>query len=409
MQRFLPVLVLCLLAGCTAPDTRSVFQKTVILISTDGTRPDYADRIESPNIDRLKAEGVFAPEGMIPVFPTKTFPNHYSIVTGRYVGGHGIVGNSMYDPEMDDTFSIRDREAIEDPRWWTGEPIWTTAEKQGVRAATYYWVGSETPNDGVRPSYWFTYDGSVPNEERVDTVLEWLDLPDGERPGFISLYVSNVDDAGHRHGPESVEVDEAMKEVDSLFGRLMDGLEARGLYDQVNIMWVSDHGMSQLSRDRAVLLDDYIDLNDVYIVESGPNLAINVKDGKLDAVYNALKDAHPEMQIWKKEDLPERLHMTDNNRITDLVGYVSDGWLALPQRERFEADTRPMGGTHGYDNQEESMRAVFLSHGPAFKDGVTVEPFENIQLYNVMTDILGITPVANDGDPNALRSIRTGE
>ncbi len=345
-------------------------------------------RADTPNLDRLAAEGRSVPEGVIPVFPTKTFPNHYSIVTGLYPAEHGIVGNSMYDPELDDTFTIRDRDAIEDPAWWTGEPIWTTAERNGIRAATYFWVGSESPYDGIQPSYWYTYDGSVSGNDRVDQALAWLDLPAEERPRFISLYFSDVDSEGHRHGPEAPEVTHAVKQFDDHLGRLLEGLEARGLLGRIHLIVVSDHGMAAVSPDRVVFLDDYIDLADVTIVESGPNLAMNVVDGKENLILDALAGAHPELNVWKKEDMPERFHFNDNPRIPDINGYVTSGWLVVPSREGFRGAS---GGAHGYDNLEPSMRALFVAHGPTFEPGTTAEPFINIEIHDMLLRILGLS------------------
>ncbi len=408
------------LASCGQPNASygpassdpNPYRGTVILVSTDGVHPSYLGRVATPALDRLATEGVSAPDGMIPVFPSSTFPNHYSIVTGRYPASHGIVGNSMFDPQLGERFSIRSREAIENPAWWLGEPIWATAERQGTKAATFFWVGSETPWNGIRPSYWHTYDGSVPNEDRIQAALDWLDLPAAERPRFISLYFSHVDDAGHRAGPNAAIVDSAMVEMDALMAQLVRGLESRGILDAVNIIWVSDHGMADLDAERFIFLDDYIDLDDIFIVESGANLAINAKPGKLDAVFHQLEGAHPELTVWRKEDVPARFHFdldqAGSHRITDLVGFVSDGWFLRASRNGFNPARDP-GGTHGYDNQLESMRAAFAARGPAFQAGQVVDPFENIDLYLVMTRILGIDPAPNDGSLEALQPALTFE
>lgn len=377
-----------LVSACGNPATpEGDFSRTVILISTDGTHPAMVARAHTPILDRLASEGRSAPEGMIPVFPTKTFPNHYAIVTGLYPAEHGIVGNSMYDPERDATFTIRDRAAVEDPAWWTGEPIWTTAERNGIRSATYFWVGSESPYDGIRPSYWYPYDSSVSGADRVDQVLSWLDLPRGERPEVITLYFSDVDSEGHRHGPDASEVTRAVEQFDAHMGRLVDGLEARKLMGRIHLIVVSDHGMAGVSPDRIVFLDDYIDLDDVTVVESGPNLAMNVTDGKEEVVFDALVGAHPELSVWKKTDMPERFHFNGNPRIPDINGYVASGWLVVPSREGFRGAS---GGAHGYDNQEPSMRALFVAHGPSFAPGTTAEPFENIEVHDMLLRILGL-------------------
>jgi predicted AlkP superfamily pyrophosphatase or phosphodiesterase len=400
--------VLILASGCSGQEPSSPdadYSNTVILISSDGLRADYLDRFDTPNIDRLIQGGVHADKGMIPVYPSLTFPNHYSIVTGLYPAHHGIVSNTMYDPDMDARFTIRDRDAVTNADWWGGEPLWVTAENQGVKAATYFWVGSEAPVKGVRPSYWYVFDDTIPAFDRIDQVFNWLEMPDGERPGFISVYFSDVDHTGHDQGPNGPDLGTAVQNIDAYIGRLLDGLDARGQFDKVNIILVADHGMAELSRDRVILLDDYIDLDDVYVTDAYSVLGLNPKEGKLDEVYNALKDV-PHLSVFKKGEMPERFHYDGNPRIPAIIGHADDGWMVVRERAYFEqTETAATGGAHGYDNQLESMRATFVAHGPAFKNGITVEPFENIQLYNVMAGILGIVPSPNDGTPGALSSI----
>lgn len=406
------LLVNVFVLGCSTPDAGNLisgpkdFDDTVILISFDGLRADYISWYDTPNLDRLIAGGAHASEGMMPVYPSKTFPNHYSVVTGLYPANHGIVSNSMYDSELDDTFAINDREAITDSRWWGGEPIWVTAENSGIRSATYFWVGSEAPVKDVQPTYWFTYDHNIPGEERVDQVLAWLDMPDGERPDFISVYFPHVDDAGHRYGPEAPETGEAVTLIDSFVGRLLDGLESRDVFDHVNIIITADHGMSQLSPDRVIALDDYIDLDDVSFFYGSPLLGLHPVEGKTDVLYNALKGAHPNLSVYRKGEMPERFHYRDNHRIPPIVGYADDGWSISRTRDFAEQNPdRFSGATHGFDNEALSMRATFIAHGSAFKEGVTIAPFLNIELYNVMAGILGIEPAPNDGTPGSMASI----
>ncbi len=410
MKRFfLPLLVVSvLLSACNSSDNGAPrLDKTVILISIDGMRSDYIDWFDTPNLDRLIAEGVHANEGMIPVYPSKTFPNHYSIVTGLLPSNHGIVSNNMYDPEMDKAFTISDREAVESEAWWgDGEPIWTAVQKQGAKAATYFWVGSEAPFEGIRPEHWYVYDGSVPGSDRVDQALTWLDLPDEERPRFISLYFSEVDDAGHWNGPRAEETAQAVANVDGYIGRLLDGLETRSLYDRVNIMVVSDHGMSQLSPDRVVALDEYIDAGDIRYSDGSPLIGLWPVEGKTREIYEALDGAHPNLHVWLKDDMPEQFRYADHVRIPPIIGHVDDGWSIARTREwANDNPERFTGGTHGYDNQLASMRALFVGHGPAFRDGVTVEPFLNVELYNVMAGIMDIEPSPNDGTAGSLDAI----
>ncbi len=410
MRSFLlSILAGLLIVGCSvdspADNGSSDFERTVILISSDGLRADYLDKVDTPNIDRLIAGGVHANEGMIPVYPSLTFPNHYSIITGLYPAHHGIVSNTMYDPEMNARFSIRDREAITNPAWWGGEPLWVTAENQGVKTATYYWVGSEAPVKGVSPSYWFTFDDTVPGNDRIDQVMDWLDLPPAERPGFVSVYFSEVDHEGHDLGPDAPETAAAVQTIDGYIGRLIQGLEERGLFESVNVILVADHGMAQLSRDRVIALDDYINLDDVYITDAYSVLGLNPKEGKLDAVYNALSNV-PHLSVYKKGEGPERLKYDGHIRIPEIFGHADDGWMIVRERSQFEQNLNAVtGGAHGYDNEVLSMRATFVAHGSAFKKDVKVAPFQNIELYNMMASIIGVTPAPNDGTEGSLSSI----
>jgi predicted AlkP superfamily pyrophosphatase or phosphodiesterase len=373
----------------------------VILVSIDGFRADYLQHHEVPHLRRLAAEGVHAPAGMIPVFPSLTFPNHYSIVTGLYPEHHGIVANTIYDPEWDAWFRIRDRSAIEDQRWWGGEPIWVTAQRQGLRSATFFWVGSEAPIQGIRPTYWKKFDTSIPSSRRVDQVLHWLDLPTAERPSLITLYFGEIDSKSHRYGPDSAQVAEALGRVDAHLGRLIRGLEERELLGRVNVVVVSDHGMAATSSERLIVLDERIDLADVQIVNLSPVLMLRPRAGKFETVRQALVGAHPHLAVYRREEIPARLHFRDNRRITPLVGLADEGWSIVASRE----SRQPPRGMHGYDNALESMRALFVAHGPAFWGGIEIEPFEIVHLYELLAAVLGLDPAPNDGSPQALRGV----
>lgn len=279
-------------------------RSTVILVGIDALGWDFLDKAPTPHLDVLVARGVRA-ERMIPDFPTKTFPNFYTIATGLYNEHHGIVANNMYDPEWDAWFRLGDRDAVMDGRWWEGEPIWVTAEKQGLTAAAFFWPGTEAPIQGVRPTYWKPYDGSVPNRERVEQVLAWLDLPEEERPSLITMYFSDVDEASHDYDLDSDEVREAIRGVDEMVGLLMAGLEERGLAGQVNVVVASDHGMADTEPHRMVIVDDYIDLSWVTVVDWNPVFAVFPNAGMEDAVYEALSQAM-HLSVYRKEDIPDR-------------------------------------------------------------------------------------------------------
>lgn len=381
---------------------------TVILISLDGFRYDYVDKFKTPTLNRLAANGVRA-KWMIPSFPTKTFPNHYTIVTGLYPAHHGIVENNVYD--FGEIFKIDDAKKVGESRWWWGEPIWVTAEKQGQIAASYFFVGSEAEIENERPTYWRTYDGKVPPEMRIDKALGWLDLPVESRPTMITLYFSDTDDAGHAFGPDAEETKYAALNDDRYLKQLVDGLAARGISDRVNIIVVSDHGMATRDQRNAVVMDDYFDTADKTIADpvltTGEIWQIFPKEGKEDFIMDRLK-AIQHATCWRKADIPARLHY-DGKRIAPIVCSSDEGWN-MTSRKRFEeskksSDFDQVRGAHGYDNNVQSMQATFIAHGAAFKRGYVAEPFENINVYELMCKILGLKPAKNDGSLEAVRGM----
>jgi predicted AlkP superfamily pyrophosphatase or phosphodiesterase len=392
------LLVLAVLAG-QAQTPPVGLKPTVILISFDGWRWDYQNRYPAPNLQRLIARGVRA-EGLIPSFPSKTFPNHYTIVTGLYPEHHGIIANNISDPATGRRMTMSNRVEATDPMWWGGEPLWITAQRAGQVAAAMFWPGSETV--GRQPRYWEPFDDSRPGNARVDRVLGWLDLPPRDRPTFITLYFSDVDSAGHSSGPDSNAVRQAVARVDRYLGRLMRGLEQRGIADRVNVVVISDHGMVETSANRVVVLDDYISLNDVDVVDINPTLALAPKPGREDAVYAALVKAHPRLHVYRRAETPPHWHYRAHPRIPAIVGVVDEGWQVL-RRSTLAADLarKLIGptGTHGYDPQVARMRGIFIAAGPAFKRGTTVPAFENVHLYEMLARVLGVTPAPNDGNP----------
>lgn len=390
-------------AACSVQTAEREPGPTVILVSLDGFPARLLDPAVSPTIARLAAQGVHAPDGIVPVFPTKTFPNHYSIVTGLYTEHHGIVSNSMYDPVFDASFSLGDRAAVSDGRWWGGEPLWVTVETQGRIAGTYFWPGSEAEIGGVRPTYWKQFDGSVPNSARVREVLSWLDLPDDRRPSFITTYFSDVDSEIHRHGVGSAEGKQAMARVDAAVAELVAGLEARGIADQVNLVITADHGMADIAPDRVIFLDDYIDLASVRVSDWSPVAAIWPQEGDEEAVYRALTTAAMPWRVYRKGEIPERFHYRAHRRIAPIIAIADEGW-SITTRDAFRI-ARFQGATHGYDHELASMRALFVARGPAFATGRTVAPFTNIHLYELLAAVLGVVPAANDGSLDSVRTV----
>ncbi|MCH8126843.1 alkaline phosphatase family protein [candidate division KSB1 bacterium] len=393
------VLYFSMLFGLIIVFSHCSYQKEspLILISLDGFRYDYLEKANTPNLDYLVNNGVKA-KGLIPVFPSKTFPNHFTTVTGLYTENHGIIANNMYDPEFDASFSMGNQEAVQDGRWWGGEPIWITAEKQGKTSATYFWPGSEAEYEGMRATYWKKYDDRVSNTDRVQQILSWLDLPENERPAFFTLYFSDTDYFGHRYGPDSPEVVKAITHLDSTMGLLLDGLETRNIKDKVNIIITADHGMTELSPDRVIFLDDYIDLSTVRIVDWLPVTCIPLDNTNEDEIYNKLKDAHPNFKVYRKSEIPDRFHYKNHRRVPAIVGIPDEGWSATSHSYFDSNQNRFVGATHGYDNTLKSMQGLFVAFGPAFKAGIEVDAFENVHIYNLMAKTLGLKPAPNDGD-----------
>lgn len=375
-------------------------QPTVILISFDAFRYDYIDRFHPPELEALAKDGVRA-KWMIPSFPTKTLPNHYTIATGLYPGHHGIVANQAY--EFGEVFSSDDRRTVADPKWWGGEPIWVTAQKNGMTTASFFFVGSEAPVGGVWPTIHRDYNANVPNTMRVDTALKWLDLPVEKRPRVITLYFSITDDVGHEFGPDSEEIKYAVGEVDDLVKRLMDGLKARKIDKKANVIIVSDHGMANLDYSHAVLFDDHFDLALAErILWTKEIIQIFPKPGNLDLILTKMKAAD-HVTCWKRENVPSRMHYSEGTRIAPIVCSTEQGWMASSHKNyddwfRNLSEPTRLRGAHGYDNKYPEMRATFVAHGEAFKRGYVAEPFENVEMYNVMCKILGLKPAKNDGD-----------
>jgi predicted AlkP superfamily pyrophosphatase or phosphodiesterase len=380
---------------------------TVILISLDGFRYDYLDKFNPPALNKLAKEGVRA-KWMIPSFPTKTFPNHYTIATGLYPAHHGIVENNIYD--FGTVFTMSKRAEVQNPRWWLGEPIWVTAEKQGQISASYFFVGTETKIEGLQPQIWRAWNGTVPAEMRVDKVLSWIDYPAEKRPTMITLYFSDVDDAGHAFSPDAEETKYAVWNVDRYIERLVNGLKARKIDKKVNLIIVSDHGMTPVNLRQTTFLDDYFDFELAdKILWTNEIVQIFPNPGKTDEIFSKI-DSLKHSTCWKKADIPERLKYKDGKRVAPIICSSEEGWMTTSHKryeewiEGVDDLDKPRGG-HGYDNRYQSMQATFIAHGEAFKRGFVAQPFENIQVYNLMCRILGLTPAKNDGNLDAVREM----
>jgi predicted AlkP superfamily pyrophosphatase or phosphodiesterase len=396
--------VAVLLLACRAasvPPERAI----VILVSIDGFRWDYLEKFSPPTLLALAAGGVRS-DGLIPQFPSKTFPNHYTLVTGLRLGHHGILSNNMVAPGIPGRFSLSNRPVLADARWWGGEPIWNTAERQGLRASAMFWPGSEAPIGGRKATYWLPYDQEMPNAARVAKTLEWLAQPEDRRPSFLTLYFSDVDTAGHSRGPDSQDARDAVARVDESLAQLVNGVRAAGLTDRVHYVVVSDHGMASLSPDRMILLDDLVDTSTVDVVDWSPVLALSPKDGNVETLYAALKDQHPALTVYKSADLPAKYGLAGHPRLPAVVGIADEGWYVTSVREteRWGTEGRHApGGTHGYDPQLRSMHGLFIAAGSKLPHGMRVAAFENIHVYEFLCALLGLQPALNDGDPAVTR------
>ncbi|MDH5233451.1 MAG: AMP-binding protein [Gemmatimonadota bacterium] len=409
LRRMLASLVLAVGAAaftaCTPGRVTPRPAQRVLLISLDGFRWDYVDRPAAVRLRQLASRGVRA-ERMVPAFPSKTFPNHYTLVTGLTPEQHGIVANAMRDSVLG-LFRLSDSLAQAESRWWGGEPIWVTAEQQGRRAATLFWPGSEAAIEGVRPTWWEHYEHTRPHAARVLEVLDWLALPSDSAPAFIGLYFPDADDAGHTYGPLAPQVDSAIARLDSAVGAIVDGITRLGLTDVVDVIIVADHGMTETSAQRAIVLDDYLDLATVDVIDWTPVAAIAPRAGDEERVYRALAGKHPHLQVYRKGKVPARWHFNANPRITPIVAVADEGWTitSRAQVERWREQGWAGGATHGYDPALPSMGAVFIAAGPGIARGKVVPPFGNVHVYALMAELLGLRPARTSGSLDSVRAI----
>ncbi|OAP55344.1 hypothetical protein AYL99_10317 [Fonsecaea erecta] len=395
------------------------FRPTTILISLDGFRADFLNRDITPALNAFIASGV-SPKYMLPSFPSVTFPNHFTLVTGLYPESHGVVGNQFWDPALEEEFWYTNVEVSMQPKWWNGEPLWVTAEHQGVRTAIHMWPGSEAHIPDVEPTYLDKYNESEALSRKVDRLLRWLDLPgddDGDaagqadlRPQFIAAYVPNVDADGHLYGPNSTEIRATIADVDSMLTLLVEGLLARNLTEIVNLVIVSDHGMATTSTNRLIQLDDLMDMSLIDHIDGWPLRGLRLKNPARDVpiLYEQLSQEAAKsggFDVYTLETMPERYHFTQNDRIAPLWIVPKTGWAVVEKSDFDVAEALSTGeeyapkGLHGYDHEHPLMRAIFVARGPAFPHAPNsrVPVFQNIEVYNIVCDSLGIVPQPNNG------------
>ena len=376
----------------------------VVLVSIDGFRYDYAKLYGATHLDAVAREGATAPDGMLPAYPSVTFPNHYTLVTGLYPEHHGIVAMSFYDPQRKERYAFNDPKAVTDGSWYRGVPLWSLAEKQGMRAACFFWPGSEAEIAGARPSYYLKYDEKVPDEERVDQVVDWLKLPAAKRPHFVTLYFSEVDHAGHEYGPDAPETRAAVRHVDSMIGTLRAHLAK--LHLPIDLVVVSDHGMAT-EQGGWIDLDQYVDFTGV---ETAGSLMYPDSEQEAAKLYAKLRIVSNKFKVYRRDRMPAELDYTGEPRIGDPV-VVPTGPYSIRVHGPADSarDHPPNKGVHGYDpGSVPEMRAIFYAEGPDIRKGTKLKSFENVNVYPFLAEILGLNAPAIDGSAAVLEPALTG-
>lgn len=374
----------------------------VILISMDGFRWDYVYRGITPNLNKLIDEGVHA-LSLRPSFPSKTFPNHYSIITGMYPENHGIIFNSFTNIFTGETYRISDTISTRQSKWYKGEAFWETANRHNIKTASFFWVGSEQDADYKRPTYFYHYDQKISFEDRVNQVIKWLQLPENERPQFITLYFEEPDSKGHTFGPNSPETNNAIALVDSMLGLLINGLQNIGMEDKINIVVVSDHGMAELSDKRVINIEEILKNYKCKFYGMGTSIMIDAEIDKLNEIYQTLKKNEKNYRVYMKDDIPEYFHFSKNPFILPIIVIAETGWT-LVTNEYFKRNrTYSVRGDHGFDNNHLDMHGIFIAKGPAFRSGYKTGTLWNIDIYPLLCKIFQITPNnLIDGDINRI-------
>jgi predicted AlkP superfamily pyrophosphatase or phosphodiesterase len=379
-------------------DIRKPFKNYVLLVSFDGFRWDYNKLYNTPNLNKLAKDGVKA-DRMISSFPTVTFPNHYTIATGLYPDHHGLINNSFPASDLGLFYRMGDRVAVENPAFYGGEPVWVTAEKQGVKAGSFFWVGSEALVGGMHPTYWKKYDAAITFEQRIDTVIKWLGYPPEKRPELVTLYFDEPDHTGHDFGPVSPQTKKAVERMDSVIGIIREKLSKLPDAKKINLILVSDHGMAAVSSSKYINIKSLVPERMMASVAGGnPVYLINPASGKTDSVLYLLNKAKG-LKAWRKEDLPAKWHYGTNVRIPEIVVVADSSWSIGTRPDA----TTLRGGAHGYDNSNSDMFAIFYAAGPSFRKNYSFKELNNVDVYNLVCGILKITPAKNDGDPSHIK------
>lgn len=401
------IALLLALAACAtrAPETASARQRPlpVLLIGIDGFRPDYLAMPEARTLRALADGGGYA-DALQPAYPSLTFPNHYSLVTGLHPDRHGIINNSMRDPELG-SFAMHLRAAVADGRWWGGEPVWITAKRHGLRSATLFWPGSEADVAGQHPDEWLPYDASLGSARRVQQVLDWLARPESSRPDFMTLYFEQVDSIGHDLGPDAPGLRRAVRAVDASIRELLAGIAGAGWADRVNLVLVSDHGMIAIDESRPILLDELVDPRSFELVSFGASAGVQPRRGRKAEVEAALLRPHAHMRCFRPDGFPPEWRFGEHPRIPAITCQAEPPFV-VGTRRAFEMPgrRRKLGG-HGYDPALPEMQALFIGHGPAFAPGTRINRAHSVDVYALLCRLLGIEPAEHQGDPRAFDAL----
>ena len=383
------------LGTCQAQPKNNIKPLT-ILLSIDGFKPEYLKRNISPNLNTLAKNGALASH-LISTFPSVTFPNHYSMVTGLYPDQHGIVNNTMVDPLIPETFTLSARKAIANSEWWNeGVPIWVSLEEQGGIASTLFWPGTETKIRNRQPRDWLAYDHNMTSLQRTEKLLVWLNREESSRADFATLYFSEVDSAGHRYGPKSEEVNKSIKNVDYAIEKLLFGLDQIGILKNTTFIIVSDHGMVEVPLENKIQIDEILKAHPRAVIEwQGPLAGIRINQEILSNVLNTLKQ-EKNMDCWHKASIPAKYRFGSHRRIPDIVCLAKIGYTIADKNWHIL-------GQHGHDPYEEEMFGIFIASGYRVLNK-TIGGIENIEVYPLLLNLLNIK-----GEKNSAKDLLYGQ
>ena len=386
--------------GMNAPDQRD--KPYLILVSLDGFRWDYPMRYDTPALDRIIANGIRA-ESLVPVFPTLTFPNHYSIATGLYPANHGLIGNRFFSRDRSRFYNMRDRSTVEDGRWYGGEPIWVVAERNGMVSAAYFFVGTEAPIHGIRPSHWNSFNARIAGARRVDQVLEWLRMPEEQRPHLITLYFEDVDSVTHAEGVGAPLMVQSVQRVDGYLDRLLTGIEALPIVEEIYLFVVSDHGLSNYRRDvEPFVIADVVDLTGVRAVEHGSVVFLYLDEPdpvRAAAMANRINERWDRGQAVVPGQAPSSWRIPADAGFADVIVQADSRVAVRAQPGGFPSSI----GDHGWAPGSTDMHGIFIAMGPRLPKGERVRRVEAVDIYPLMLEVLGLPQIGEiDGDPSKL-------